>query len=109
MSCCAGCGEEYNRNERIGKAGKLTVCQLCADEEDDVVKFTGNAIYSHKTGSSLQINTDPALTAYINNTTKLKNKGSNMNANVIASSKMKNKTEGACLKTADAFDYKNKQ
>ena len=35
-------------------------------------------IYSHKTGCSIQINADPALTQYLNDTTKLKNKGSNM-------------------------------
>lgn len=108
ISNCESCGAEYHRASRLGKSGKVTVCEECADEEGDVVLYTGNVVYSHKTSAELQINTDPSLTAYINDSTKLKNKGSNMNANVIASSKRSNKTTGACLKTADSFSYKNR-
>lgn len=63
---CTNCFCEYNRNERIGKPGKLTHCPECADEIGDVQVYTGNMIYSHKTAPSIQINKDPRLTAVLN-------------------------------------------
>lgn len=105
---CEDCGNEYNIVSRRGKSGKITQCQDCADEVGDVTQYTGNMIYSHKTGCSIQINTDPRLTQYLNDTTKLKNKGSNMGDNIVKCGTMKNRTEGACLVTADAFNYKNR-
>ena len=106
MAICKICEQEYDLEDRRGEPGLITLCSDCA--EDDVEKLTGNMIYSHKGGASIQINRDPKLTSYINGATKLKNKGSNLGDNLRASGKMNNKTEGACLKTADAFNYKNR-
>ena len=105
---CTECECEYDIKTRRGKPGRLTMCSECADQEGDIQPYTGNMIYSHKTGSSIQINADPRLTNYISNATKLKNKGSNMGDNLRASSKMNPRTKGACVSTADAFNYKNK-
>lgn len=105
---CKDCGTEYDAASRRGKPGKFTVCNECAEENSEVTKYTGNMIYSHKTGCSIQINTDPRLTQYLINTTKLKNKGSNMHDNINQCGKFKSKTNGACLITADAFNYKNR-
>lgn len=108
MSICKSCGSEYVLADRRGKPGKLTDCQECADAAGDVDRFTGNMIYSHKTSAEIQINVNPALTRYINQATKLVNKGSNLGNNLKASGNMKNRTSGGCLVTADGFDYKNK-
>lgn len=105
---CVSCGAEYDKLERRGKPGRAIVCDDCGEEEDSTVKYTGNMIYSHKTGCSIQINTDPRLTQYLNDTTKLKNKGSNMGDNVVKCGKMSNRTEGACKVTSDSFNYKNR-
>lgn len=107
---CESCGCEYNKRSRLGKPGRITVCEDCADEAGDVVKYTGVVIYGHKTAATLQINADPKLTEYLINATKLMNKGSNMTNNINQCTKYKNlsKTEGACIVTADAVDYKGK-
>lgn len=105
---CQVCAVEYDVTTRLGKPGKITICGDCADEIGDVTQYTGNMIYSHKTGCSIQINTDPRLTQYLNDTTKLKNKGSNMGDNIVKCGTMKNRTEGACKVTSDAFNYKNR-
>lgn len=110
MKSCECCGIEYDINSRRGKSGKITVCEDCADEMGDTVKYTGNMVYDHKTSATIQINKNPLLTEYINNATKLKNKGSNMTNNVAQCTKYKNlnKTENACLVVADSVNYKNK-
>jgi len=90
---CKKCGDEYDVNSRRGKPGLATVCQACADEP--TVKYTGNMIYDHKTGCSIQINADPGLTAYITNSTKLRNKGSNLGNNLKVS--YQTKGEGRCV------------
>jgi len=107
---CDTCGLEYDTVSRKGNPGRLTQCNECGEEGESAVKYTGNMIYSHKTGCSIQINANPALTQYLNDTTKLKNKGSNMgnNINQVAKHKKLIKTEGACVHTADAFNYKNR-
>ena len=107
---CASCNAEYNKADRRGKPGRAIVCNECGEDEAEAVMYTGNMIYSHKTGCSIQINASPALTEYLNATTKLKNKGSNMsdNINQVAKHKKLIKTEGACVHTADAFNYKNR-
>lgn len=96
---CVKCGDIYDKHERIGMPGRITECNFCAEEP--VTKYTGNIIYDHKTCPVLQINTDPRLTAYINNATKLQNKGSNLGNNLKVNSAM-SKSNGACLYTADA-------
>lgn len=110
MNICELCDTEYDKRSRFGKPGRVTVCNECAEEEGDIEEYTGVMIYSHKTGCSIQINTDPNLTEYLINSTKLKNKGSNMTNNIQNVTKYKklSKTEGACLKTADAYNYKNR-
>ena len=108
IKVCNTCGIDYDITSRHGKPGRLTQCNECGEEEDDIVLYTGNMIYSHKTGCSIQINTDPRLTQYLNDTTKLKNKGSNMGDNIVKCGTMKNRTEGACKITSDAFNYKNR-
>jgi len=107
---CDTCGIEYNLLERRKRPGKATQCNECGEEGETAVRYTGNMIYGHKCASELQINADARLTQYINDTTKLKNKGSNMGCNInqVAKHKKLAKTEGACVKVADAVDYKNK-
>lgn len=107
---CVSCNGEYDTLSRKGNKGKITVCNECGEEEEQTVKYTGNMIFGHKCGSELQINADARLTQYINDTTKLMNKGSNMSANInqVAKHKKLSKTEGACVKVADAVDYKNR-
>ena len=108
MNTCELCEMEYDKQERLGKPGRVTVCEDCAEEE--VEKYTGVMIYGHKAGATLQINTDPALTEYLINATKLKNKGSNMTSNVQQVTKYSklSKTEGACKQTADFWNYKGR-
>ena len=80
---CIKCNIEYNKADRINKPGKITECNDCAEET--TVKLTGVMLYGHKTGAAIQINTDPALTKYILNSTKLQNKGSNLGNNLKVS------------------------
>lgn len=105
MRSCVKCNSEYDESERRGKPGKLSECNDCAEEI--AVKLTGNVIYDHKTGASLQINTDPGLTAYITNATKLRNKGSNLGNNLKVSYNPKG--EGRCITTVDAANAKGKK
>ena len=96
MKICTLCGMEFILSH--GKPGLSIHCPDCSEEVVD--KFTGNMIYDHKTGASIQINTDPRLTAYINDSTKLRNKGSNLGNNLKVNSSMA-KTEGTCLRPVD--------
>lgn len=82
MRECVKCGLDFELYK--GKPGKANECDDCSEEVVD--KYTGNMIYDHKVGASIQINKDPALTAYINNSTKLRNKGSNLGNNLKVSS-----------------------
>lgn len=82
---CSVCGIEYKVT--ACKAGPIHMCNDCG-EDQEVDKYTGNMIYDHKTGASIQINSDPRLTAYINNSTKLRNKGSNLGNNLKVDSGM---------------------
>lgn len=104
MQTCEVCGMDYSLNDRRGKGGRITECNDCAQEE--CVKYTGNMIYDHKTGCSVQINTDPGLTAYISNATKLLNKGSNLGNNLKVS--YKTKGEGRCVTTVSNSNAKGK-
>jgi len=109
--CCETCGLEYDPKLKDKNArGKYTQCAECGEEGETAVKYTGVPIYGHKTASELQINSDPRLTEYLINATKLKNKGSNMTNNIANCTKYKNlnKTQGSCVKVADAVDYKNR-
>ena len=96
MRECSKCEAEYNPEDRKGKPGLITECNECAEEK--VTKYTGNMIYDHKTSATIQINSDPSLTAYINNSTKLRNKGSNLGNNLKVSGSTKG--EGRCIMTA---------
>jgi hypothetical protein len=93
IKLCKKCNDEYDVNSRRGKPGLITLCELCASEP--ATKYTGNMIYDHKTGCSIQINADPGLTAYITNSTKLRNKGSNLGNNLKVS--YSTKGEGRCV------------
>lgn len=85
---CSVCDADYEVNNN--KPGPIHMCHECGEEHESVDKYTGNMIYDHKTGASIQINSDPELTAYINNSTKLRNKGSNLGNNLkVASHKAK--------------------
>lgn len=85
---CSVC--EINYTVTNDKPGPIHMCGDCGEEHELVDKYTGNMIYDHKTGASIQINSDPALTAYINGATKLRNKGSNLGNNLkVDSSKAK--------------------
>lgn len=101
---CHICEMEYDLDSRRGKPGKLTHCSDCA--EDDSVKFTGNMIYDHKTGCSIQINTDPGLTNYIINSTKLRSKTSNLGNNGKVTYTTKGKDR--CLVTVGGANAKGK-
>ena len=84
MRTCTECEVEYNLEAK--KPGPIHVCHDCGEMMETEDKYTGNMIYDHKVGASIQINTDPALTAYINNATKLRNKGSNLGNNLKVNS-----------------------
>ena len=102
---CKECGDEYDDNTRRGKGGLITHCNDCAEEVVEL--YTGNMIYDHKTGGSIQINADPAITQYINKSTKKNSYGSNMK---YAGSKPKLKSHGGCIMTAgDKANAKGKQ
>lgn len=105
MRSCINCGMEYSVESRKGKPGRITQCNECA--EDNAIKYTGNMIYDHKTGCSIQINSDPGLTSYIINATKLRNKGSNLGNNLKIS--YQTKGEGRCLTTVGAANAKGKK
>lgn len=107
---CHSCGSEFDPATRRGKPGKATECNECGEENESATKYTGVVIYGHKAGATLQINSDPKLTEYLINATKLKNKGSNMTNNIANCTKYKNlnKTQGACVVVADVVDYKGK-
>lgn len=102
---CTECGIDYDGASRRGKPGKLTHCNDCAS--DSTVKFTGNMIYDHKTGCSIQINSDPGLTSYIINATKLRSKTSNLGNNAKVS--YQTKGNGRCISTVGAANAKGKQ
>ena len=74
------CDFEFKPN----KPGKVNTCQDCSD--DHVTRYTGNMIYDHKTGADIQINSDPELTEYIIQSTKLRNKASNLGNNLKVNS-----------------------
>lgn len=100
---CVKCGDEFMLQR--GKPGKANECPTCS--EDSVVKYTGNQIYSHKTGCSIQINADPALTAYIINSTKLRNRTSNLGNNLRTSYQVKG--QGRCLVTVQDSNAKGRK
>lgn len=80
---CVHCNLEFILYKN--KPGKLNECEDCAN---DIDMYTGNMIYDHKVGATIQINSDPKLTAYINDATKLRNKGSNLGNNLKVDSSM---------------------
>lgn len=100
---CVKCGIDFNLYRN--KPGKINECADCAEEQ--AVKYTGNMVYDHKTGCSIQVNTDPGLTSYIINATKLMNKGSNLGNNLKVS--YKTKGENRCLVTVGASNAKGKR
>jgi hypothetical protein len=59
---CNICGDDYE--DKYRKSGLVIHCDSCAEET--AIPYTGNMIYDHKTGGEIQINTDPALTDYLN-------------------------------------------
>lgn len=88
MRVCSLCEIEYELTK--DKLGPIHMCHECGEEHEIEQKYTGNMIYDHKTGASLQVNTDPELTQYIIESTKLRNKGSNLGNNLkVDSSKAK--------------------
>lgn len=101
---CEVCEMEFDSLSRRGKPGKITQCSDCAGES--AVKFTGNMIYDHKTGCSIQINSDPGLTGYIINATKLRSKTSNLGNNAKVS--YSTKGQGRCITTVNGSNAKGK-
>jgi hypothetical protein len=100
---CIKCEDEFTPYPN--KPGRVNECPCCAEEV--AVKYTGNIIYDHKTAASLQINTDPSLTQYIRQATKLQCKGSNLGNNLKVSGLTR--TSGACLYTVSGVNAKGKQ
>jgi hypothetical protein len=82
LSICKDCDCEFDPKSK--KSGLITVCNDCSIES--VERYTGNMIFDHKTGADIQINSDPELTKYIINSTKLRNKASNLGNNLKANS-----------------------
>lgn len=89
---CSKCSSEYEKSERIGKPGKLIHCPSCAEEEQDIEKYTGNMIFSHKTAPSIQINKDPNITKFIN-------------GKIAGDTTHKS---GSVVKEAESFNYKGR-
>ena len=88
MKTCSECETNYELTS--DKMGPIHMCHECGEENEVEHKYTGNMIYDHKVGATIQINTDPELTEYIINSTKLRNKGSNLGNNLkINSNKVK--------------------
>jgi hypothetical protein len=79
---CTCCQCEFELTPK--KPGKIGVCEDCANET--VTRYTGNMIFDHKTGADIQINSDPELTKYIIESTKLRSKTSNLGNNLKANS-----------------------
>jgi hypothetical protein len=79
---CKECSDEITGK----KWGKANLCAICDEEGESTEKYTGVMLYGHKGGAVLQVNSDPELTKYILNTTKLQNKGSNLNNNLKVNS-----------------------
>ena len=79
---CAECGCQFQHTDK--KPGKINVCGDCATEP--IIRYTGNMIFDHKTGADIQINSDPELTRYIIESTKLRSKTSNLGNNLKANS-----------------------
>ena len=75
---CTECECEFEFNSN--KPGKINACEDCS--VDHAVRYTGNMIFDHKTGADIQINSDPELTKYIIESTKLRNKASNLGNNL---------------------------
>jgi hypothetical protein len=80
---CSDCGIDFE--SRRNKPGKINQCEDCGEE--NVTKRTGVMIYGGKNGAEIQINSDPELTKYMIEKTKLRNKGSNLGSNLKVSSK----------------------
>jgi hypothetical protein len=98
MDICNDCGAQYSRAARVGRPGKVTVCEDCAEEV--VEAYSGNMIYCHKTGCSVQINKSRKLTDYISRATSLRNKGSNLGNNLKVSGPVK--SSGLCARVVGA-------
>ena len=105
MRVCIKCDQEYDAATRKGQPGKITECIECAEEK--VVRLTGNMIYDHKTGCSIQINKDPGLTQYLIKATSLRNKGSNLGNNLKVS--YNTKGEDRCVLTVGDSNAKGKK
>lgn len=101
---CKICEDFYDDQERRGQPGLIIHCADCAEETE--TPLTGVMIYTHKTGPSIQINRDPALTRYLIESTKLKNKGSNLGNNLKVSGK--NHGEGRCVTTVAGANAKGR-
>ena len=102
--CCRVCGTEFYIKDRIGKPGSTLDCEDCAYES--AVKYTGNMVYDHKAGCSIQINSDPGLTDYIRKATALRNKGSNLRNNLMVS--YSTKGENRCILTVENSNAKGR-
>lgn len=101
---CKICQESYDDRDRRGRGGLIIHCNDCAEETE--TPLTGVMIYTHKTGPAIQINRDPKLTKYLIDSTKLKNKGSNLGNNLKISGK--NHGEGRCLTTVSEANAKGR-
>lgn len=101
---CEICGCEYDDKSRRGKPGKIIHCNDCAEE--DIERYSGNMIYDHKTGASIQVNRDPNITKYINEATKLRNKSSNLGNNLKVP--RPKQTPGAVLSVVNGSNAKGR-
>lgn len=102
---CVVCEGEYILSKN--KPGRINECPDCAEET--AVKYTGVVIYDHKTTAQLQINTDPRLTAYILNATKLQCKGSNLGNNLKVSGHLSKMSGGCAYTVGGSVNAKGKE
>lgn len=83
MTICVDCGIDFVSTKN--KPGKINQCEDCGEDNTD--RRTGVMIYGGKNGAEIQINSNPELTQYMIEKTKLRNKGSNLGSNLKVSSK----------------------
>lgn len=103
MITCRTCDIEFQPYRN--KPGRIDECSDCASEA--IVRYTGNMIYDHKTGCSIQVNRDPGLTMYIINATKLRSKASNLGNNGKVT--YQTKGTGRCLMTVGGSNAKGRK
>ncbi len=104
IRACAICECKYDDTKKT--IGKIIHCEDCSEEH--VIALTGNMVYDDKTGASIQINADPALTQMINHVTANNKKAANLGSALKTMSKYSAHSVGSVYKVADVKNPKHK-